>query len=200
MLLASAGTLLSGVGLAFAAERWRWPWALTLKRRLLPVVELDTSAATGLLAADEMDAVIGLAEVLLPPDQPFDARFFSAHVNRRTSRDAGYLPAYREAARQLLDLGHRYQSAEIPFGGLPRHERNGILEILLTPYAATNRFMKRAEPIFVSESRQRLRRFVVRDLLDAWYRSPAGWAVVGYMHFPGSPAADPLDYSKPLPV
>jgi hypothetical protein len=26
---------------------------------------------------------------------------------------------------------------------------------------------------------------VVRDLVGGYYNSPAGWAVVGYAHFPG---------------
>ncbi|MEP6572052.1 MAG: hypothetical protein ABJD11_05125 [Gemmatimonadota bacterium] len=200
MMLASAGTLLGGVGLMLAADRRRWPWALAIKRRLLPVIELDEKAATGLLAPHEMSAIIGLAAVLIPSDQPFDPDFFTRFVNRRTASAPGCLVAYRDAARLLLELGRKYQSPTVPFGDLPLHERSGILESLLTPYAANNRLMKSTEPLFTSESKQRLRKLVVHDLLDAWYRSAGGWAVVGYTHFPGVPASDPLEYSKPRPA
>ena len=166
-----------------------------------PPRELDRSAPTGELTPAEQSAIVALAEVLYPPDPGLDlGPFVRAYAARRCGSDAGYLPEYQRAAR-LLDERTAASRAGAAFADLSRAQRDAILHSLLWSYSgrrfvgATARF---AEGITVSEDALSLRRFIMADLLHAYYSSPQGWAVVGYSHCPGVPAADPLDYTRPV--
>lgn len=168
---------------------------------LSPEIELDRDASTGSLTDSELATIIALAEVLYPPDTEADvAALARAHASSRCERDPGYLPAYR-AAVELLNERAAANSTGKGFVDLSPAQRDGILHALLWSYSG-RRFIhflgRHAEAVAISAEALSLRRFVVADLLQAYYGSHWGWTTVGYSHYPGIPAADPLDYTRPV--
>jgi hypothetical protein len=166
-----------------------------------PPRDLDHNAATGALTPAEALAVAALAEVLYPPDATPEAIALGrAHAATRCEKEPGYLPEYRRAV-QLLDERAAAARSGKTFAALTREQRDAVLHALLWDYSG-RRFVgtmgRLVENATASEEASALRRFVVADLLQAFYSSGYGWAVVGYTHYPGVPAADPLDYTKPL--
>jgi hypothetical protein len=158
-------------------------------------VRLDVDANLGLLTEDEMRTILALAEVLVPPAPGAPAWGTDPirdHVNRTTSGRRGYLPEYRKAVRLL-----QRESASTSFADRTLEERDRVVEAILWRYSGRDQRTFRRERFLVSKGRRAFRAFVVHDLLQAYYRSPVGWAIVGYGHYPGSPAADPRDYTRP---
>lgn len=172
----------------------------SLKRRIrrYKLPRLDPRSPTGTLSEPEMRTVLALAEVLLPRDRPgMDREFFLQHVYGRTSDTRGYLREYREAVK-LLDEKTPGAAGRPDFAGLGLAEREKVLASILWKYRAGESLKARLALIFAPGRTLAFREFVVKDLLAAYYRSPAAWSLLGYAHFPGTPAADPLEYTRPL--
>jgi hypothetical protein len=164
-----------------------------------PEPGLDEDSALGLLSDEEMEEVFALAEALFPQDQDITAtRHFVRHyVNGRTTSRQGYLAEYQRAVALLQETTNELLDTGQQFSELPMADRNAVLSELLEP-PRTGRIGHFFDRIFGSGEIPAFRAHVVRDLLQAFYRSPDGWAVVGYSNYPGVPARDPREYTRPL--
>jgi hypothetical protein len=118
-------------------------------------------------------------------------------VAERAGRVAGALAQYRAAVVLLDETAQRRHRGTATFAELDRTRREDVLASLLWTYRAGDAMTSLLERVTSPRRVRALRELVVKDLLKAFYRSPAGWALVGYSHFPGVPAADPRDYSRP---
>ena len=156
---------------------WR-PW------RLIQLVadafkpRIDPSSATGALSDDEMASVVAFAEVLVEERtlSPAERGYLIEHVTDRTRSTPGYLALYRTTAT-LLDRLARTSFAALDLRGradvMIRH-RLTVSEVRIREYLLP---FRRPELL--------VRALAVPDLIHGYYRSPAGWAVVGYAAFPG---------------
>jgi len=174
---------------------------INLKKRFLTYKKpkLDENSLTGTLSDAEMRTILALVEVAAPRTkmQSVDHEFFQRHVNNKTSNVKGYLKEYREGAKLLDETTHKVIDHRQDFVALSVAERNTVLEAILWKYRAGAILKPRVELLLASRTALSFREFVLKDLLAAFYRSGMGWALVGYIHYPGTPAADPFDYAKP---
>lgn len=166
-----------------------------------PEPELDSAAATGLLGDEGMTEVFALAETLLPQhlDIGVIRRFVRHHVNERTSNREGYLEEYERAVALLQRTTRALFDSGPAFSALPVTNRNAVLgELLETRRTGVRRLGNLFDRIFGATEIPAFRIHVVQDLLQAFYRSADGWALVGYTNYPGVPAKDSREYTRPL--
>ncbi len=199
LLIGGAGAaVMAGAGVAALSDRHNRYRFKTMLNRVIAEPRLDESAPTGTLTDGEMATIVALALVIFPPDAGGDvAELARRHAADRCARLPGYLPEYQRATR-LLDERSVAHSAQ-PFAALPVAERDGVLRSLLWSYTGrrlvgtAGRYVEQATvpaPVLA------VRRFVISDLLAAFYASAGGWATVGYTHYPGTAAADPREYTR----
>lgn len=179
------------------------PFALTnLKERFVAYKKpkLDENSQAGVLSDTEMKTVLALVEVVVPHAETVNAdrEFFQQYVNNKTLHVKGYLKEYGEGIKILDETTHKMIDHQRDFADLSLPERNTVLESILWRYSAGETLKPRLELLFAPRSTLSFREFVLKDLLSAFYRSGAGWTLVGYVHYPGTPATDPLDYAKPI--
>jgi hypothetical protein len=166
-----------------------------------PEPGLDSASATGLLGDEEMTEVFALAETLLPHhlDIGVTRRFARHHVNERTSNHEGYLEEYERAVALLQRATRDLFDSAAGFSALPVIDRHAVLrELLETRRTGVRRLGNLFDRIFGATERPAFRIYVVQDLLQAFYRSADGWALVGYTNYPGVPARNPREYTRPL--
>lgn len=163
-------------------------------------VKLDESFPKGILAEKEMKNILALSEILVPKDLKLGLNidFFRNHVNYKTLNSDGYLKEYRDGSKLLEEATKEFIDSNKNFFELSLSERDKILGLILWRYRADELVRPLLENMVVSERKLRFRQFVVKDIIRAFYESRAGWAVVGYSHYPGVPAADPREYTSPL--
>ena len=165
--------------------------------------QLDDESPTGRLSAVEMTTAMALAEVLIPTDRKSEQIYdvLRSHVDGRTLADKGYLKEYRNAVALLDESAASASAADGKFSQLSVPQRQLILEDILWEYRADQPRVQQVEAIFSPARTLAFRRFVVTDILEAFFRKlPAeAWAIVGYSHYPGVPA-DPRAYSRPLHI
>jgi hypothetical protein len=191
-------TLIQGLAillLGFAASIW-----LISRKRLLRVLSrltvnllgprLDASSPTGVLEPADLDSVVAFAEVLVEgvPLPSEGLQILVEHVNERTRTTPGYLPLYRATATALDRLANR------PFSALDLPERTTV--IMEHGLAHPVRLWEYFVPLWRHDLAVRL--LAVPDLIDGYYRSAAGWAIVGYAAFPGR-CGDLLRYTRSEP-
>lgn len=183
---------------ALLSRRENRQWARDVARQLAAQPELDPKAPRGALDGGEADTIAALAEIVAPPDAPPAAlTLLRQHVERNAAEVAGMLAVYGASAR-LLDRSAEERHAA-RFAALTPARRDEVLNSLLWSYDARSAVRRTIESLSVSAEVAALRRFVIADLAQAFYASPFGWQVVGYTHYPGVPARDPRDYTRPLP-
>ena len=193
--------LTAAAALGAMVTRWRreaQEAAMAFGRERFPRPVLDRTRPTGALTAPELACLLALADVLVSPERWPGREFFVDHVNHRTTREAGYLAQYRSGIGILNAAAQRASAPGARFDHLSREAREGVLNGLLWRYRSGDRLTRWLERILVSKRLRAFRQFVIADLLVEFYRSSHGWAVVGYSHYPGVPAADPLDYTRPV--
>ena len=161
--------------------KWRWPG-------------LDWHAPVGDLSVEESATVAALASVLVPGNYPF----LMDHVARKTTTEPGFLKEYRNAVKLLNESTRRIWARDTRFENLDPGGRERVVESILWRYSADDKWTILLEKLVVSKRRLAFRWFVVRDLLSAFYRSSAGWKVVGYTKYPGVPEKDQFEYTRPL--
>jgi len=155
---------------------------------------LDKSYPMGQLTNEESETIAALIGVLVEGDYGF----LGNHVARRTSTEPGYLKEYQNGAKLLNESVRRGFGGAKRFAELDHTEQDRILESILWKYSSEDKWRILLERLFVSKKRLAFREFVVRDILKAFYRSGAGWQIVGYAKYPGIPAKDPLEYTRAL--
>ncbi len=160
--------------------------------------QLEEDSPTGELTPREMATVMALAEVLVPIDGGFRGieEVIERHVRQRTLQTKGYLQEYRKAVA-LLDETAEAVTGHGPFMELSKAEREEVVAALLWKYNADDHMVRRLERLFLSKEGLTFRRFIVRDILAAFFRKSrqAAWAIVGYDLFPGRPQ-DPQAYAR----
>jgi hypothetical protein len=187
-LLALLSLLVLGVGAILV--RWRRPQLWQLARiHLTP--RLDESSPTGTLTRDELQTVVAFGEILVEGRalSSTERECLVEYLNDRTRGVPGYLELYRTAAA-LLD-----RTAGQPFATLDAGRRAAVMvSRRLVDYDV------RTREYLLPFRRQELalRTLVVPDLIEGYYRSAAGWAIVGYAAFPGR-CGDMLRYTRPEP-
>ncbi len=137
-----------------------------------------------------MENLVALAEVLV------QGRALSASeradlvesINDRTLSTPGYLSLYRLTAR-LLD---RLAQTRFPDLSLPQRAEI-VLRHRLVPDGEPG---TSSPPPSSSDPEAAVRVLAVPELIASYYRSPAGWAVVGYESFPGR-CSDLVRYTRP---
>jgi len=165
-----------------------------LSRRAYP--KLDKTYPLGSLQDSEMRTVLALGEVLVPAKHAPPEQFFREYINRVTQTQPGYLREY-QCTVKLLDATSRSFSKGKPFRDLTTRERDKVLEALLWRYDKNDlTIIRKVEKYATSRDATALRKYIVTPMIDYYYRSPYGWAVVGYTSFPGVPPADPMVYTR----
>src|SRR5262245_15669734 len=120
------------------------------------------------------DTLLAFAEALLGPDalSALSREVLLDHLLLRAQPDSAFRSEYRACATVLDRL------AGVPFWTLSIEARQDLLaRHRLVPTAAAE--------AAGDENAREIRTFVVPDLIAAYYRSPMGWAAVGYAAFPG---------------
>lgn len=181
---------------ALSSRTNRYRFKTFLRESVLHEPQLDGSPV-GALNEGEMATLVALAEVALPSESGIDtAGFARHHFHRRAASEAGFLSEYRSTV-VLLD-GEAQQRGADGFAAASPEARQAVLESLLWSHPNTNVVAGYLEQAFSSPQALAMRRFVLSDLLAAFFASPDGWSLLGYQHFPGVPAVDPLDYVRPV--
>ena len=162
--------------------------------------ELDEEFPTGKLSAIEMGTVMALAEVLVPTEKKSERLYdvLRSHVDGRTLADNGYLKEYRNAVAFLDETAETFRKK---FAELPLSKREEVLQDILWEYGGKQTRVRQVEAIFSPAITLAFRNFVVKDILEAFFRKlpDEAWSIVGYSHYPGLPA-DPRAYTRPFRV
>jgi hypothetical protein len=165
------------LGMAAMAFFWRPKWLWRAVTRFL-APRFDASSPPGALAEGELETVLAFAEVLVEGRalSPAERQPLAEHLAGRTRSTPGYLSLYRTAAR-LLD-----RLAGGRFAALDPGRRADVMvrHRLVSSDVRTHEYL---HPLRRQELAVRV--LAVPDLIWAYYRSPAGWAVVKYETFPG---------------
>ena len=130
------------------------------------------------LSSAEVEDLVAFGESLVEgrPLALEERRFLVEHLEYRTRSSSEYLSLYRGTATALERLsGRRFADLEV------RERVEVIGQHRLAP--ARGRGDGDPSPLTV-KTRTALTR-AARDLIEGYYRSPAGWAAVGYDAFPG---------------
>jgi len=152
------------------------------------------AADGGALVASEADTLVALALVLLPREAA-SAETAQALVEGQLAGSPWKVDAFREGAR-FLDAWSHYRFGA-GFAALAPDVRHTLVEGLLQPY--TTRTLLSNPYYYLSDHGRGVRRLwseVVQHVLAAFYRSAAGWRVVGYPRPPGQ-CANLVDYQFP---
>jgi hypothetical protein len=198
-LIVFIGLTISGVAVLFVLRNKLYNLRGLIARLINP--RLDEDSPVGILSEEEMKTIIALSEVLIPTVEKSGANseFSRSHVNYKTKNVKGYLKEYRNAEKLLQETSKKVIVSDRKFYELNLPERDRVLGSILWRYRSGEFVKPRLERIFSSRRKMAFRDFVVRDILIASFQqTPVGWAIVGYCHYPGVPAADPRDYTKPL--
>jgi hypothetical protein len=190
-----AGSFLA-VPVVGALRLWLGSPVLLLRRVM--AVELDRSAPVGLLEPNEMATITRLAGVLVPADTTPGASsgWAHEHVNRTTSTRPGYLKEYRAAVRLLDESAVALTPSSSPFHLLSAAVADELLTKTFGWRRTASTWRGRMERLTASgRRRERCWEFVIHDLLQGFYRTSSGWAVVGYDSYPGVPG-DPRAYTS----
>jgi hypothetical protein len=187
------GTLASGVALAGATTRvWR-PHAAGLARRIRPAPVLDAAAVPGPLSTDDLETMVAFGLVLLPSSGA-DPEWVRGHVRARAEQVPGVRAEYVRCVQALDAVA---TAPAVPFRDRLRVDQVAAVAAVLPNYAGQPRWRRAAARLLAAPTEVAIRQLVAGDLMAAHYRTRAGWAAVGYAHFPGVAATDPLGYATP---
>jgi hypothetical protein len=155
-----------------------------------PVLAIPTPPSEpGALSSAELEDLVAFAEVLVEGRtlEPAEREHVIEDIEDRIRRSPEHLSLYRTTARTLERLaGRRVASLEI-------RER---IELVGRHRLGDQRVSPEEDLGPLAEEVRALRRRAVKDLIEGYYRSPAGWAVVGYRTFPGR-CGDLTRYTRP---
>jgi hypothetical protein len=145
-----------------------------------------------------MRGIVALGETLAAPDNTPPAEFFQGYVNATTQGQPGLLREYQRAAALLNATATRLVGQGAHFLDLSVQQREEVLRTLLWQYSGSDQLVRRVEVMAAARDAVALRMYVMGPMIAHYYRSPFGWAVVGYQSFPGTPQFDAWSYSRPL--
>jgi hypothetical protein len=168
-----------------------------LRRLIQPT--LDTTYPLGLLNNKEALTIATLGLVLASPRSVPPLGFFREYVDFVTQSLPGFLREYQRSAALLDEISVHVipQKSEGSFAHLTRNECDEVLGVLLWRYSGQDYIRPKLEKLFAGRDALALRTYVMQPMIEYYYRSLYGWAVVGYESFPGHPPPDPRAYTRP---
>ncbi|MDQ2053752.1 MULTISPECIES: gluconate 2-dehydrogenase subunit 3 family protein [Halobellus] len=134
------------------------------------------SAAEPTLSTDLLDLLDAAAEVVYPSGVDGRRTFVETYVLGRTENRPAYREGLQEAAAQLDAVARDWRGQ--PYADLDADVRDKLLRDL---------GVETAEPVADGTITERIRFYVVNDLLFAFYSSPAGGRLVGIENPIGHP-------------
>jgi hypothetical protein len=164
---------------------------------------VDPSQGTSDLTPEDQAALWSLAAIVLPSTAGEQARpVVLERLTWRAREQAGYASEFRRAVDLLNRESRKTYGRNVRFAALGGSQATAVVGSLLegivdAPLSAASRgtvLRLVISPRFLG--RYRMRRHVVNEILDAYYRSPLGWARLGYRSFPGACAGLEI-YSRP---
>jgi hypothetical protein len=199
-LIVFTGLAITGVALLFVLRKRLY----NLKKLIAHLrLQLDEDSPLGILSEEEMKTIVALSEVLIPTfgKSGTNDEFIRNYVNFKTNNVKGYLKEYRNGVKLLDETSKKVIGGDRKFYELNLSKRDKVLSSILWRYRSGEIIKCRLERVLLPKRKIEFRYFVVRDILKvSFQQTSAGWAIVGYSHYPGVPAADPRDYTKPLPL
>ena len=136
--------------------------------------ELDDSPPDG--SGPDVETLIATAEVVYPDEVTGLEGFVEAYARRRATGDDDHARAVRAAIETMDDRAEAWYDA--PFADLATEDRNALLREMGVDTAEEDPDGSIAE---------RVRYYVVNDLLMALYASPTGGELVGLENPQGHP-------------
>jgi hypothetical protein len=139
---------------------------------------LEQPLNPGILSSADLEDLVAFAEVLVQGRALGSAErgYVVEHIEDRARQNPEYLALYQTTARTLERLaGRRVSSLDI-------RER---IELATRHRLGDQRALAGEDLGPFAEEVRAVRKRAARDLIDGYYRSPAGWAVVDYATFPG---------------
>ena len=182
------GLLLSLWSRAAAAANWLSGRPQAGRERPVPDPTPLSPEATE-LSATEVVSLVGFGEVLVEGRTllPTERDHLVEHITRSVRDRPDTLALYRETAA-LLD-----RLAGVSFVGLGIAERIDLVRRHRLDARGT---LADAEAVHLGPGAKAVREKAVPDLINGYWRSPAGWAAVGYQAFPGR-CSDLNRYTRP---
>jgi hypothetical protein len=190
-LVAAAVTLSATAAAAYMAKPH-------IRELVLP--KLDTRYPLGILQDSEMRSIVALGMTLVTRESTPSENFFIDYVNVITKNQHGFLREYQRAAAYLnaTSTDQFGRGARFDFADLSLSQRDKVLEKLLWQYQGHDRIVRKVEKLVASRDAIALRMYVMNPLIEYYYRSTYGWAIVGYESFPGLPPRHPRAYTEQL--
>ncbi|ESP89803.1 gluconate 2-dehydrogenase subunit 3 family protein [Candidatus Halobonum tyrrellensis] len=124
----------------------------------------------------DADTLVALAEVLYPSSVSNVGEFVREYSLERVAADAEYAAGVAEAVGSLDEYVSEWH--DVPYAELPTVERGEILRHMT---------VDTADPDPDGVARERIRYYLVNELLYAFYTTPTGAGLVGLENPPGHP-------------
>ena len=142
------------------------------------------------LSPTELDSLLAFGEIAVEGRSlpAAERAYLAAHVEEHAAEASGYHRAHYRTAVGLLD-----RLAGSRFSSLGFDQRAALVA---RHRLAVSRVLPDEDLGLFPEDARAVRTRVVPDLIAGYYRSPAGWTVVGYDVFPGR-CGDLARYAAP---
>jgi hypothetical protein len=162
------------------------PFVYDFGERFVP--QMPGPPTTGALSAPEMDTLLAYAEVISDTTEFSDEtqQYLRNHINDRTQKEAGYLSLFRMTATFLNHLAGEFSKLS-RLDRISTLEKRGLMSCRVHRRECFSPFGRKERTI---------RALAATDLISAYYRSAAGWAVVGYA-YPRGHCAGLTRYTRP---
>jgi hypothetical protein len=149
----------------------------------------DAALRTETVSGPELNDLVAFAEILVGGASlsPIERGYLVDHIEDRVKQASGYLSFYRTTVSLLGRLaGARFSTLDATqrLALMTRHRLN------------SSRVWPDEDLGPFPDDQRAVRTRVVPDLIAAYYRCPAGWAVAGYDAFPGR-CSDLARYTGP---
>jgi hypothetical protein len=172
------------------------------KRARESILGVESSEGISELMEAEEAGLLKLAGAVLPSDSGDVARAVVLdHLRWRARTGPGYAHEFRRALSLLDDETERRYGVRSDFAHLSGPEAavvvgallEGIVAYQLSAASRSDVLRLAISPRFLR--RYRMRRHVVNEIIDGYYRSSLAWRRLGYRSFPGACAG--MIYSQP---
>lgn len=167
------------------------------------VIGVDPTEGTSTLTQPEEASLLKLAGVVLPSNAGEPVRAITLGTLRwRATTCPGYAAEFRRALVFLDAEARKKYGDQTTFAELAEPRVDALVGALLEGIVASELsdssrgdvMRLAANPRFLR--RYRLRRHVVNEMLEGYYRSPLAWTKLGYHSYPGA-CAGIVVYSHP---
>lgn len=201
----SLGVVVIGGALYVSRRRLKERWlSSSLRERVREtILGVDPSSGTSALSEDEAAQLLKLAGTVLPSDagEPGQAIVLD-RLRWRAGTSPGYASEFRRALALLDQEAEGAYGEQSRFAQLSGTQAAAVVGSLLDGIVAhemsdsSRKDLLRLATDSHFRNQYRLRRHVVNEMLEGYYRSPLAWRRQGYRSFPGA-CAGIVIYSKP---